>query len=430
LLEAAATAELHGETRRLRYFAGGLMAGLIAEQTVLFAVPLIIYQNTKSVTYSGMAFALEWIPALIAYPFAGLLADLFGGRFLFLNANLARAVCLFTAMLVCALAPSFAVIVLMINGMLLSTLMAPIRMAVEKTVPTLASGEKLARTQSLVQNVELLSMALGPGLAAGLAQLLGKLPLLGVAATSFLLAAAAWRVLPASARRAVDLGQVRRDLALGWKLLLSNRPVIRLAALNFLINLAFAVVISANAYLITDAFHASDFVFGLMNTGAGAIGLLNLLLIPRLLLTWSIYRVGIIGFLLLCTGLLSMGLAGNVWFYVPAFLWAMAGAALFNVFNRTQRIKAIDREHLGKVIGPFYLINSMSLPLGGVVTASLGHELGIQNILLCLTFLLAVPGGALLWITIRHFRERLSTDALIRSNENTNDLAVVDTSGL
>ena len=405
------------------------MAGLIAEQTVLFAVPLIIYQSTKSVTYSGVAYALEWVPALIAYPFAGLLADLLGGRFLFLNANLARAICLLCAMLICWLAPSLAVATLMINGMLLSTLMAPVRMAVEKTVPTLAAGEKLARTQSLVQNVELLAMALGPGLAAGLAQFLGKLPLLGVAAGTFSLAALSWRILPASTRQTVNLKKVRHDLALGWKLLLSNPPVIRLATLNFSINFTFAVALSANPYLITGRFQASNTIFGLMNAGAGALGLLNLLLIPRLLLSWSIYRVGIVGFLVLCIGLLCMGLAGNVWVYVAAFLCAMAGVALFNVFNRTQRIKAIEREHLGKVIGPFYLINSMSMPLGGVVTASLGPSFGIQHIILILTFLLAVPGGALLWRTINHFREKFSASISIRSNQSANDLAAVDTSG-
>ncbi len=406
----------------MRWFSGGVMCGLIAEHTVLFAVPLLIYQNTKSIAYAGTAFALEWLPALIMYPFAGLLADLLGGRFLFLKANLARAACLLIATLCCWLAPSSTVIVLIINGILLSTLMAPIRMAVEKTVPRLAAGDRLSRTQSTLQNIELLAMALGPGLAAGLAQWVGKLPLLGLAGAAFLVAAWCWRSLPTSPRQMLNPRRVGHDLLLGWRLLLGNPPVIRLAVVNFSINFAFAVAISANAYLITSTFGASDTVFGLMNAGAGALGLLNLLLIPPLLARWSIYRVGAVGFTTLCAGLVSMGLAVNVWVYVFSFLAAMGGVALFNVFNRTQRIKAIEPEHLGKVIGPFYLITCSSYPLGGVVTASLGQVISIQHIVLVMALLLATLGGSLLWATARYFRQKLAAKVPVRSPDVVGEL--------
>lgn len=394
---------------RLRWFVGGVFLGLLAEQTVLFAVPLMIYQNTRSISYSGGAFALEWLPAILAYPFAGMLADRLGGRHLFLKANLARTVCLSLTLFFCWLAPSLAIWGLIVNGVFLSVLIAPIRMAIEKTVPLLARGGDLPRIQSVVQNVELLAMALGPALAAGLAQLLGKLPLLGVAAAAFLLAAYCWRALPSIHRPTGSVGRIGQDLLLGWRLLLGNRPVVLLALVNFSINLAFAVALSANAYVITDTFGASDSVFGLMSAGAGALGLLNLFLIPRLLRKWTVYHLGAWGFSMLCLGLACMGLATGVWFYVAAFLLGMAGVAMFNVFNRTQRVKAIPPDHLGKVIGPFYLVNSLSYPLGGVLTATLGHTVGIQQIVLFLALMLAGPGATLLWLTSRHFRAALDT---------------------
>ncbi|KVF01140.1 hypothetical protein [Burkholderia vietnamiensis] len=45
----------------------------------LLAVPLLICQRTGSLAYSGIAYAIESVPALIAYPFAGLFADRLGG---------------------------------------------------------------------------------------------------------------------------------------------------------------------------------------------------------------------------------------------------------------------------------------------------------------------------------------------------------------
>lgn len=411
--------DVHGATNvrawLQRRFAIGLMLGLIAEHTVLFAVPLIIFQDTGSVAYSGIAYAIEWVPALIAYPFAGMLADRVGGRRMFLVANSARCLCLLIAVTACWLAPSTAVPVLMINSAFLSVLIAPIRMSVEKTVPVLAVGDTLARLQSLVQNVELLAMALGPAIAAGLAHWVGKLSLLLAASLAFALATLCWRGMPSGLQKAATTAtRIREDLALGWRLLVGNRPVIMLACVNFTINLSFAIAISANAYLITGVFHASDGVFGLMNAGAGLLGLLNLMLIPRLLNNWSIYHLGAAGFAVMCLGLMSMGWASNVWVYVGSFLGAMAGVAWFNVFNRTQRIKAIEPEHLGKVIGPFYLINCLSYPIAGLVTATAGEAFGVQHVVQFMAFVLAVPGSVLLWFTARRFRDLFEGRRLVQ----------------
>lgn len=402
--------------RRQRWgFAGGILFGMVAEQTVLFAVPLMIYQSTRDIRFSGYAFALEWLPALLAYPFAGLLADALGGRQLFMRANAARAACLALAVTLCLAAPSMMVWVLMASGVVMSVLMAPIRMAVEKTVPLMATqGGDLPHWQSLVQNMELLSMVLGPALAALLAQYIGKLPLLGVAALALLLAAWCWRGVPSAPRAPKPVHGVLAELRLGWSLLLANRPVRLLALLNFSINLAFAVALSANAFVITGTFGASDGVFGLVNAGAGGLALLNLLLIPRLLRSMTVYQLGSLGFALLCAGLLVMGLSAGVASYAVAFLVAMAGVALFNVFNRTQRVRAIEPAHLGKVMGPFYLLNLLSYPLGGVLTASLGHASDVRELILFLALALALPGSMLLWLVFRRFREKLEATPLLK----------------
>ncbi|KAB0686474.1 MFS transporter [Burkholderia territorii] len=391
-----------------RGFAAGLLLALIAEQTVLFAVPLMIYQDSRDVRFSGLAFALEWIPALLAYPFAGLLADTFGGRRLFIGANVLRAACVALAWLGCSAAPHMAVAILMTNGVLLSVLIAPSRMAVEKTVPAVAANGELAPVQSQVQNMELLSLAAGPALAAALSRYTGKLALLGLASAALLCAAACWRNVPRVApERTMPLtrGRIGADLMLGFTLLMHNRPVRLLAALNFTINFAFAAALSANAFVITGLFHAPETMFGLMNAGAGALGLVNLLLIPHLLRHVPVDRLGAGGFALLCAGLAAMGLSQGPGVYVSAWLIAMAGVACFNVFNRTRRVKAIAPEHLGKVMGPFYLLNLLSYPLGGLLVAGVAHAFDVRWLMLAFAFLLALPGAALLALTIRRFNE-------------------------
>ncbi len=385
------------------WIAFGLTLSLMAEQAVMFAVPLIIYERTHSVASSGLAFALEWLPPILAYPFAGLLADRVGGPRLYRMANAARAACLLTAMCACFLLPGWTVQILVGSSVLLSVLIAPNRMAIQKTIAYVGPDQELAQRLSLLQNIELVSMAAGPGIAAAVAHYTGKLPLFGIASGAFLLAILCWRKIPGAPPTSSVAGTVLSDLALGWRLLFANRAVTLLAGANFSINLVFAVVLSANAFMITGRFHAPEYVLGMMSAGAGALGLINLVLVPTILRLWSIHRLGLGGFLLVSASLIALGLAPNVWVYGIAFLLAMAGVTLFNVFNRTERIKAIGKEHLGKVSGVFYLLNAFSYPLGGAITASVGALYGAQHIILGMAVLLALLGIPLLLTVIHYF---------------------------
>ncbi|MFC7467194.1 hypothetical protein ACFQVA_05615 [Actinomadura keratinilytica] len=109
----------------------------------------------------------------------------------------------------------------MTSGALLSLLMAPVRMSVEKVVPQLAKGTELAKIQGLVQSMEVSAMAVGPALAMLGVAFLDKIWLLGGAALVFLAAAACWLPLPRGLRTP-STGKAREtfaELRLGWSIL-------------------------------------------------------------------------------------------------------------------------------------------------------------------------------------------------------------------
>ncbi|MFE3645774.1 MFS transporter [Streptomyces sp. NPDC059169] len=394
-------------------FASGVVLGLIAEQVVMFAVPLLIYQDTHQVASLGLAFALEWLPALVAYPFAGLIADRDGGARLFSLVSAARAAVLVSVLVMCLTQPSWTTGALMAGGAFLSVFMAPTRMAVEKMVPQLAKGDKVASTQSLVQNMELLAMALGPALAILAASALDKVWLLLIAAGAFALSSVTWLPLPRGLRAPATAGaastrQIFAELGLGWRLLIGNRPVLLLGILNFTINFVMASVLSVNAALVTDVFDAPDSSFGLLNTMVGVIGLLNLMVIPFLLRRASVSALGVIGFTLLCAALIAAGFAPSFAVYGTAFVAMLIGDAYYNVFNRTQRLKVIPEEHLGKIMGPFYLLNLLSFPIAGLLVAGIGPSVGPQQLVTVLSVLLCLIGAVLLPLTIRSFHKAIA----------------------
>ncbi|MGW1837895.1 MFS transporter [Streptomyces sp. NPDC002067] len=393
-------------------FGTGVLAGLMAEQLVLFAVPLLIYQETGKVTTLGASFALEWLPALAMYPFAGLLADRDGGTRLFTRANSARAAVLVLTLVLCLAVPSWTVGLLMANGALLASVMPAVRMSVEKVVPRLAQGDDLPRTQALFQNMELLAQALGPGLAVLAAAALGKIWLLGIAATLFATGAACWLGLPRLAGSGDGPGSARvilADLRLGWRLLVTNRPVLLLAGLNFAINLAFATMLSANAAVVTGELHAPESSFALLNTLVGVVGLANLALTPLLVRRFGVPFLGVVGYLVQCAALLLLSFAPTFALYATGFVVAMGGVAYFNVFNRTQRVKVIPGEHLGKVMGPFFLVGLTPYPVAGLLVSTLGASVGPQHLVAGLTVLLAAVGALALPVTLRSFRAALRT---------------------
>ncbi|MEV0219945.1 MFS transporter [Streptomyces sp. NPDC050704] len=400
-----------GERARRGLFGSGVLIGLMAEQVVMFSVPLLIFQHTRQVSSLGIAYAVEWLPCLLAYPFAGLLADRDGGPRLFSRANTARAVVIGFAVLICVLRPSWTVPTLMVTGGLLATLVAPIRMSIEKVVPQLAKGADLARTQSLVQNMELLAMALGPGIAMVAVLYLGKIWLLALACALFATAACCWLVLPREAAAPVpaDSRRVRAtvaELALGWRLLVHNKPVMLLVGLNFAINLVFSTVLAANAAVVTDVLKAPESQYAMLNMFVGIVGLLNLLLTPLLLRKFDVNFLGALGYAVLCGCLLVLGAASSFGVYAAAFVVAMSGVAYFNIFNRTQRVRVIPREHLGKVMGPFFLVGLLSYPIGGLLIGTVGAAYGPQRLIVVLAVLLSVYGAVFIPLTIRSFRTK------------------------
>ncbi|MFC7484824.1 hypothetical protein ACFQX7_39005 [Luedemannella flava] len=74
----------------MRFVAGRGLAAL-ADQFLLFAIPLLVYKTTGSVAASGLVFLIEWLPRVLFVPVAGVLADRIDGYKLYVGADSVRA---------------------------------------------------------------------------------------------------------------------------------------------------------------------------------------------------------------------------------------------------------------------------------------------------------------------------------------------------
>lgn len=394
---------------RVILFVAAIIVGVVSESMIIFATPLMVLDITGTPSSAGLAFAVEWLPAVLIYPFAGVIVDRLGGRNIFIAASVARSTVIVISLLLYFLFPQYAVAILMFNAGFMSLLMAPNRMSVEKIVPQIAQGRQLASVQSAVQNSELIALTAGPALAAFLVVYTDKAWILLVAGVLFVLSALPIFLLhlndDTKEKSADDssANSIRKDMVDGVKLLMDSKPLVRLALLNCFINLLFAVSLASHAAVIKTQFELTDSAYGILNSVSGGLGLLNLILIPFILKKLDVYHLGIIGLGMILMGMFATSLAPSYWPYLMGFVFASVGVTFFNVFNRTQRIKAINKNHIGKVMGPFYVVNLMTMPIGGVFVAVFANSYGNQSIILFTTLALLVIGPPLLVASQRSF---------------------------
>ena len=58
-----------------RVFLASMFVSKLADQILLFLVPLVVFQVTQSMAWSGLAFAVEAFPRFLSFPVCGVLCD-------------------------------------------------------------------------------------------------------------------------------------------------------------------------------------------------------------------------------------------------------------------------------------------------------------------------------------------------------------------
>jgi MFS family permease len=380
-------------------FLGGRFLALLGDQFLLFAVPLLTYQVTGSVARSGLMFFIEWTPRILSLPFAGVFADRFGGRRIYLTSDLGRAVACVLAFGAMRARPDATFVVLAVVVSLSAWFNSQAFVALESTLPRLVSPAELPAAQATLQGTDQSSQILGPAAATVCAALLSKQALFLLVGLAFLLSFVNLLTL-----RGLDLGpssahrrSLVADLGTGVSTLIAHRSLFRVIALTFLANLMIGTTFATSAAITTGVFARSDRMFGVVNTITGCVAVTTFLLVPRLLRRFSILRLGIASFLLMMGGALLAGLSPSYQGFAVGCVVLLSSVGVFNVFLRTERARIIPREHLGKTMGIVVLLNNCSLPLSGLLLGTgVAESLGPQRLIFLVAAAASAPAALLL----------------------------------
>ncbi len=150
----------------LRFY-GSLLLSRLADQILLFLVPLVVYQQTSSASWTGIAFFAETLARFVAFPVCGMLSDRHPPMRLLRQSQALRAFsCLAGLAAGIALQQQAALVTLVLVSAACGVFTTQGVMAREVLLPHIFPGERFERVLAHAQIADQLGMVAGPVVAA------------------------------------------------------------------------------------------------------------------------------------------------------------------------------------------------------------------------------------------------------------------------
>ncbi|WP_448723580.1 MFS transporter [Pseudomonas farris] len=371
-----------------------LFLSRLADQILLFIVPLIVFQTTNSVSLAGLAFFAESLPRFLAFPVCGALCDKFPPiRILHISQVYRAAACVVAVALYGMFDGIYWIVTL---SVLCGVLTTQGIMAREVVMPYIFKQYTYTKTLSYSQIADQTGLVLGPLVAALMLEVWAwHWVVLGIAGL-FLLADLAMLIWQRSNSITLESFEQHQDIwlqplriAFGHiRDLVELQKVISLAVG---VNLIIGITLATSAAMVIGQYSASkDFYAGLQAAGA-VTTIVILFFLARVPLPLRV--LGVVSYTMIATGALITAFSPNAWVYVIGFLLIVGFDKMFNVYIRSTRQRVIPPKDFGKTVGVITLLNNLSQPLAGLLIALLAAPLGAQKVILLLAVITGLIGA-------------------------------------
>jgi MFS family permease len=373
------------ELRRLEIAWAGYYTG---EWTHFVALSLFAY-GAGGATAVGLLGLVRLVPAALALPIGGVLADRYPRQRVLLVINLARASSL--AMIAVALALDGSTAVIFGLAAIAAVFGAPVRPATMALVPLLArTPQELVAANVSSSTLEGLGTLVGPLVGGILAVTAG--PDVAVAAAALVYVGCA--VLVGGIRRAGDVGKRRverdtlQELLAGVRALAADsrpRLIVLLFAAQSLVRGLLNVLIVVAAIELLGMGEAG---VGWLNAALGAGGLIGGMTALALVGRRRLAAPFGLGLVLWGVPIALIGLVPHAGAALLLIAVVGAGNAVLDVSGFTLMQRTVDEHVLGRVFGVFEILVTAAAALGSALGAALVAFLDVQAAL--------VVSGALL----------------------------------
>ncbi|MBN3757694.1 MFS transporter [Paraburkholderia sp. Tr-20389] len=350
-------------------FFASLFFSRLADQILLFLVPLVVFQTTQQATWSGIAFFIEAFPRYLVFPVCGALCDRMS------PVTVLRASQRFRAIACAAGIAGFAVVGgigwLIALSAVCGALTSQGLVAREVLLPQVFRSERFEKVLSYAQIADQVGVVLGPMLAGVLLGWWRWEYVVGAAALLFFAADAATLLW----QRASAFEWTAHEHAAAFEWLAPVKTglahVVRLPGLGRLValaaaeNLVIGVTLASSAAMVTGLHRRPDAFYTFVQTAGAVATIVILLLIARVRIPRK--ALGLTSFLAIFAGGLLAGLSPSVWGYVAGFLLIVGFDKMFSIYIRSVRQAIIPAKDYGKTLGVVIMLNNLTQPLAGLL---------------------------------------------------------------
>ncbi len=375
-----------------------LFLSRLADQILLFIVPLVVFQTTDSVAWAGLAFFVESLPRYLAFPLCGALCDKYSPIKILHISQVYRALLCVLAVALHAFFGGITWVVAL--SALCGVLTTQGIMAREVLMPHIFEHYSYTKTLSYSQIADQTGLVLGPLLAALMLEVWAwHWAVLGVAGLFLLadLSMLAWQRLSRVTLEVFEQHQGiwLRPLRIAFGHIRRLTELKKVILLAVGVNLIVGVTLATSAAMVIGQYSAGkDSYAGLQAAGA-ITTIMILFFLTRVALPLRL--LGGVGYSMIATGALISALSPNLGGYVLGFLLITGFDKMFNVYLRTLRQRVIPPQDFGKTVGVITLLNNLSQPLAGLLVALLAAPLGTQSVILMLAVLATLLGVGVWW---------------------------------
>ncbi|MBJ2220297.1 MFS transporter [Pseudomonas sp. MF7453] len=367
----------------------------LADQILLFIVPLIVFQTTQSVSWAGLAFFVESLPRYLAFPVCGALCDRFSPVRILHISQMYRALACVAAVALYGLFDGIHWLVML--SALCGVLTTQGIMAREVVMPHIFQHYTYAKTLSYSQIADQSGLVLGPLLAALMLQVWAWPWVVLAIAALFILADLAmlfWqRTTTVSLQsHGQHPGIWLQPLRIAFGHIRNRVELKRIIILAVGVNLMVGVTLATSAAMVTGQYAADKDAYALLQAAGALVTIGILFYLARSSLSLKV--MGGLSYSMIAVGALITAVSPGVWAYAVGFLLVTGFDKMFNVYLRSTRQQVIPVQDFGKTVGVITLLNNLPQPLAGLMIAMLAAPLGTQTVILLLAAITALIGVA------------------------------------
>ena len=375
-----------------------LFLSRLADQILLFIVPLVVFQTTNSASWAGLAFFVESLPRFLAFPVCGALCDKFSPIRILHLSQVYRAVLCLLAVALYALFGGIAWVVVL--SAVCGVLTTQGIMAREVLLPYVFKHYSYTKTLSYSQIADQTGLVLGPLVAALLLEIRAWHWVVLWVAGLFFLADLGMLVWQRVSRITLETFEQHQDIWL-QPIRIAFGHIRELAALRKIImlavgvNLIVGVTLATSAAMVLGQYSAGKDTYAGLQAAGAVTTIVILFFLSRVELPQRV--LGGIAYTMIAVGALISALSPHLSGYVLGFLLIVGFDKMFNIYMRSIRQRVIPPKDFGKTVGVITLLNNLSQPLAGLLVAVFATVLGTQGVILILAVLTILLGALAVW---------------------------------